>query len=192
MTVWRRETQPAFDVCHMKRKLAKTPKCVVIAGPNGAGKTTFAREFLAREAGIVHFLNVDSIASGLSPLKPELERLASGKLFLREMERLAREGNDFAFESTLSGMAHAGRLRRWRTAGYRIEIVFLRLNSARLALRRVAARVRHGGHDVPRADVIRRFKRSWENFERVYRPLADAWTVYNNSGPSPGLVEKGP
>jgi predicted ABC-type ATPase len=32
-----------------------------------------------------------------------------------------------------------------------------------------------GGHDVPRADVIRRFKRGWSNFRSVYRPLADRW-----------------
>jgi len=34
-------------------------------------------------------------------------------------------------------------------AGYRIEIVFLRLDSPAVALRRIAARVRQGGHDVP-------------------------------------------
>jgi hypothetical protein len=34
------------------------------------------------------------------------------------------------------------------------------------------------GHDVPKSDVVRRFVRSWDNFERVYRPLADSWAVY--------------
>ena len=48
----------------------KPPRCVIIVGPNGAGKTTFAREFLPREAKIVHFVNADLIAAGLSPLKP--------------------------------------------------------------------------------------------------------------------------
>ena len=55
----------------------KAPRCIIIAGPNGAGKTTFAREFLPREAGIVHFVNADLIAAGLSPLKPELAALAA-------------------------------------------------------------------------------------------------------------------
>lgn len=50
----------------------KSPRCIVIAGPNGAGKTTFAREFLPKEAGVVHFVNMDLLAAGLSPLKPEL------------------------------------------------------------------------------------------------------------------------
>jgi len=42
---------------------SKVPRCIIIAGPNGAGKTTFAREFLPREAGIVHFVNADLIAA---------------------------------------------------------------------------------------------------------------------------------
>jgi predicted ABC-type ATPase len=61
-----------------------------------------------------------------------------------------------------------------------------------LALRRIKARVKQGGHDVPKPHVLRRFKRSWENFERGYRPLADRWSVYENSGVEPILLERGP
>lgn len=99
---------------------------------------------------------------------------------------------DFAFESTLSGLGYLSRLRRWKKAGYRIEIVYLTLPSPRLALRRIAARVRQGGHNVPKADVIRRFRRSWENFQSLYRPLADVWTVYDNAGDKPELMDRGP
>ena len=174
----------------MGTSTSRIPRCIVIAGPNGAGKTTFALDFLPQEAGVVHFVNADLIAAGLSPLRPAMVALSAGRLLLRELDRLAATGEDFAFESTLSGLNYAARLRRWRIAGYRIEIVFLRLVSPQLAQRRIAERVRQGGHDVPRADVLRRFERGWVNFERVYRPLADAWAVYDNSGPQPVLVEK--
>ena len=170
----------------------KSPVCIVIAGSNGAGKTTFAREYLPKEAGVIHFVNSDLIAGGLSPLRPELGALAAGRLVLRELDRLARARLDFAFESTLSGLAYLGRFKRWKAAGYRIEIVYLRLSSPRLALRRIAARVKQGGHSVPRADVLRRFTRSWNNFQTPYRLLADMWTVYDNSGIRPQLLERGP
>jgi ABC-type branched-subunit amino acid transport system ATPase component len=88
------------------------PRCIIIAGPNGAGKTTFAREFLTKEAGVIHFVNADLIASGLSPLRPELATLAAGRLFLRELDRLARTRADFAFESTHSGLTYVTRLKR--------------------------------------------------------------------------------
>src|SRR4249920_2228510 len=167
-------------------------RCIVIAGPNGSGKTTFAREFLPQHAGIVHFVNADLIASGLSPLKPQLAALAAGRLFLKELDRLAKARANFAFESTLSGRTHVPRLRRWKARGYRIEIVFLKIKSPQLALRRIAARVRQGGHDVPRNDVLRRFERGWVYFHTHYRTVADAWSVYDNSGPSPVLLEQWP
>ena len=170
----------------------KQPRCIVIAGPNGAGKTTFAREFLPREAGVIHFVNIDLIAGGLSPLAPDLAAVAAGRLLLAELKRLARARTDFAFESTLSGLAYANRIKEWKAAGYRIEICFVRLSSPALALRRIAARVKQGGHDVGRAEVLRRFDRAWKNFENIYRPLADAWVVYDNSGDAARFVERGP
>lgn len=110
----------------MNGKSSSAPRCLIIAGPNGAGKTTFAREFLPKDAHIVHFVNADLIAGGLSPL------------------------------------------------------------------RRIAARVKQGGHNVPRTDVLRRFRRGWLNFQKYYRPLADHWEIYDNSQRTPRLLEIGP
>lgn len=172
----------------MARRISK-PKCIVIAGPNGAGKTTFARRYLPEDAGVVHFVNADLIAGGLSPLDPRLAAVRAARLVLQEIDRLAAARASFAFETTLSGLGYARRIRAWKQAGYRVEMVYLKLKSSRLALRRIAARVREGGHDVPRSDVIRRFARGWANFERVYRPLAHEWAVYDNSGQVPQLLE---
>jgi predicted ABC-type ATPase len=174
-----------------KRK-RKQPLCIVIAGPNGAGKTTFAREFLLKDAGIVHFVNPDLIAGGLSPLRPELAALAAGSLFLGELDRLGKTNSDFAFESTLSGLAYLRRLKRWKAAGYRVRTVYLRISSPQIALRRIAARVKQGGHNVPHRDVLRRFTRSWINFIKHYRLFADTWSVYDNSAAKPRLVDQGP
>ncbi|MGH7852403.1 MAG: hypothetical protein ACREP3_03115 [Candidatus Binatia bacterium] len=68
---------------------------------------------------MVHFVNPDLIASGLSPLRPELAAVAGGGLFLRELDRLGISNEDFAFESTLSGLTYLNRLKRWKTAGRR-------------------------------------------------------------------------
>jgi len=164
----------------------------VIAGPNGAGKTTFAREYLPKDAKVIHFVNADLIASGLSPLRPELAAMAAGRVFLAELGRLAKLRVDFAFETTMSGLVHLRRLKRWKSVGYRIEIVFLSLSSPQLALSRIAGRVKQGGHNVPRADVLRRFVRGWRNFEIVYRPLADSWTMYDSCDLLPRFLESGP
>ena len=174
----------------MPNAASRPPVCIIIAGPNGAGKTTFAREYLPKNARILHFVNADLIASGLSPLRPELANIAAGRLFLAELDRLAKTRVSFAFESTLSGLTSVNRIKRWHAQGYRIEIIYLRLPSVRLALRRIATRVKQGGHDVPHRDVIRRFDRSWNNFQKVYRLLSDEWTVYDNSTSTPKFSER--
>jgi predicted ABC-type ATPase len=82
----------------------RKPRCVVIAGPNGAGKTTFARDYLPGIAKLIHFVNADLIAGGISPLRPELAAIAAGRMVLRELSRLVEARAEYAFESTLSGL----------------------------------------------------------------------------------------
>ncbi|MGH8426053.1 MAG: zeta toxin family protein [Pseudomonas fluorescens] len=165
---------------------------MVVAGPNGAGKTTFAREYLPNDVRVLNFVNADLIAGGLSPLKPELAAIAAGRLVLKEVDRLVEQRADFAFESTLSGVGYVSRLRQMKQSGYHIEIIYLKIVSLRLAVNRINSRVRQGGHNVPNSDVRRRFTRSWQNFENHYRPLADAWAIYDNSTRPPKLIGSGP
>lgn len=171
----------ALTTRHRIRRGNGKARCIVIAGANGAGKSTFALEYLPNEARIINFANADLIASGLSPLRPELAAVAAVRLMLDEIDRFVDGRADFAWESTLSGVGHVKRIQIMRRLGYHVEIIYLRLASPGLAQRRIAARVRQGGHNVRKSDVLRRFSRSWQNFETRYRPLADAWAVYDNS-----------
>ena len=124
----------------MKPQPARKPRCIIIAGPNGAGKTTFAREFLPKEAAVVNFVNADLIAVGLSPLRPELAALAGGRLFLAQLDRLARARADFAFETTLSGLVYLNRLLRLASLGlpHRDHLSPLAISPTGLAARRCA------------------------------------------------------
>ena len=105
--------------------------------------------------------------------------------------RLIELRADFAWESTLSGLTYAKRIRAMKELAYHVEIIYSQLASPRLALKRIAGRVRQGGHNVQKTDVLRRFSRSWHNFQAVYRSLADAWAVSDNSSRPPKLIESG-
>lgn len=59
-----------------------------------------------------------------------------------------------------------------------------------LAKERIRQRVKQGGHHVPDADVRRRLDRSLKNFFELYRPLANAWDIFDNSGMEPVLIVK--
>ncbi len=170
------------------RKKIPRPNLYIIAGPNGAGKTTFARKFLPHYVKCLEFVNADLIAGGLSPFAPEKAAIHAGRLMLEQVHSLANRGEDFGFETTLSGKAYIKFLHDLKNRGYRIHLFFRWISSIQLALQRIKTRVRNGGHDVPEGVVRRRFGRSLGNFFNYYQPLAESWTIFDNSGDVPKVV----
>jgi len=166
----------------------KEKNIIMIAGPNGAGKTTFAREFLPQEADCLTFINADFIAQGLSPFHPEGAAVRAAKLMLAMIAEYVRHGENFSIETTLSGRTYARMIPQWRQAGYQVSLFFLQLPSAELAVARVADRVAQGGHDIPEPVIRRRFQAGIANFHSLYKPLVDAWRLYDNSGDEPILI----
>jgi predicted ABC-type ATPase len=100
---------------------------------------------------------------------------------LNRLHELASQEKSFAFESTLAARSYAGWIEELRSEGYGFQLMFLWLQSPELAVQRVRGRVRSGGHDVPEDVVRRRYEAGLKNFWTLYKPLADAWSVYDNS-----------
>jgi predicted ABC-type ATPase len=165
-------------------------KILIIAGPNGAGKTTFAREFLPREGRCAQFINADYLAHALSPFSPEKAAMRAGRIMISELKNHIEHGQNVALETTLSGKRYARLIPEWQTMGYAIKLVFLKLQCVDMAIKRVATRVEQGGHNIPEQAIRRRFRTGRKNFENVYKPLVDAWALYDNSGASPVLIEE--
>ena len=171
----------------MKNKNLR-PNLYIIADPNGAGKTTFARKFLPQYVECLEFVNADFIAGGLSPFAPERAAIHAGRLMLEQIHSLTERGLDFGFETTLSGKTYVKLLQEMKRRGYFIHIFFLWITDVELALERIKLRVRNGGHHIPEAIVRRRFGRSLPNFLRFYKPLADSWTIFDNSSDVPQMI----
>jgi len=165
-------------------------KCYIIAGPNGAGKTTFANEFLPVEAECLNFVNADLIAYGLSPFQPNKMGVEAGRLMIQHIDECVGKNESFAFETTLSGKGYERKIKRWKSQGYEIIIYYLKLPSVDIAIERVKLRVAQGGHNVPEQDIKRRFDRSWINFEKIYKPLAHSWIVFDTSGKVPVVFDE--
>ncbi|PZU75427.1 MAG: Zeta toxin family protein [Brevundimonas sp.] len=117
-----------------------THALVLLAGPNGAGKTTFINRFLRQRAEAFRFVNPDEVARGLAG-EGAARDLAAGRLAPERLDALFVERADVVLETTLATRCHAPRLRRFKAAGYRVELIYLRPPSADFSVARVARRV---------------------------------------------------
>ncbi len=124
-------------------------------------------------------LDPDAVARELSPNDPASAAVAAGRLTAQKRRAAIAAGETLVQETTLSGRDTLRLMRDAREAGYRVELHYVRLQSAEASLRRVRCRVLAGGHDVPEADVRRRFARSLANLPDAMA-LADETRFYSN------------
>jgi predicted ABC-type ATPase len=110
---------------------------------------------------------------------------------LERLRELAASGQDFAFETTLSSRSFYPFLKQLRERGYELHLVYVWLRSADMSVERVASRVQRGGHNVPEEAVRLRYGRGVHNFFHLYRPIADAWVLCDNSDDEPLIVARG-
>jgi predicted ABC-type ATPase len=156
-------------------------KILMIAGPNGAGKTTLTLELIKDPSAIYEFVNADEIAKGLAPLHPESKALEASKLMIKRLKELLINGKSFAFETTASGTNYVKHLKDAKAKGYEINLTFLWLASPEEAIKRVAQRVKQGGHHVPEDTIKRRYYLGLKNLLTSYLPLADSAKILDNS-----------
>lgn len=70
--------------------------------------------------------------------------------------QLIRQKRKFSFETVFSHASKLVLMRRARVAGYKVYLYFIATDDPAINVERVAIRVEQGGHDVPRATIIRR------------------------------------
>jgi predicted ABC-type ATPase len=166
------------------------PTVWLVAGPNGVGKTTFAFRHIQRISGSTNFVNLDEIARGLSPLRPDAQRLRAARIALAMQAEFIALGQSFSLETTLSGLTYLGLVARAQAAGFRVRLLFFSVPTVDVSIARVAKRVARGGHDVPEPDIRRRFVRAYANFFR-YAGIVDEWLIWENGGTRAQAVANG-
>ena len=153
----------------------------IISGCNGAGQTTASYTVLPEILGCKEFVNADEIARGLSPFNPTSVAIEAGRLMLQRIEDLLTRDKSFSIETTLATRSYVNMVRRARSQGYRVSLLYFWLNSPQLAMRRVAERVSKGGHDIPEDTITRRYAAGIRNLFQLFVPLVDYWAVFDNS-----------
>lgn len=153
----------------------------IIAGCNGAGKTTASFTVLPEMLNCREFVNADEIAAGLSPFNPEGCAIQAGRLMIDRIIHLLKEGETFAFETTLSTRSYVKLIQQAQKRGYFVTLLFFSLATPEQAVKRVAKRVSQGGHNIPTDVIYRRYRSGLTNLFSLYTPVVDYWALYDNS-----------
>jgi len=162
--------------------VAKRGRIYVLAGTNGAGKSSIAGAMF-RASGAEYF-NPDEAAAAIRTATPGITQAeANSQAWLegkRLLEKAIAERLDFAFETTLGGNTITKLLEHALDAGIEVRVWYAGLSSPGLHIARVRARVAKGGHDIPEADILRRYDRALLNLIRLLPRLTEL-RVYDNS-----------
>ena len=165
---------------------------IIIAGPNGAGKTSFANEYLSSFRERFVFLNADEIAQEIGgPPAPHPQlNIRAGREMLTRITDFIEARSNLLFETTLATLSYAKKIASWQQVGCSVALVYLRLPNVEMSIQRVCRRVAAGGHDIPEDIIRRRFPKSLEYYERVYKPLVKEWYTWDSLEGSFQPVEK--
>ena len=169
------------------------PLIYVLAGVNGAGKSSIAGA--AFRASGADYYNPDETARALRAARPALSQTdANGAAWQqgkRLLERAIAERLDFAFETTLGANTIPALLAEAAEQGLEVRVSYVGLSTPELHIERVRRRVRRGGHDIPEADIRRRYERSRINLVHLLPKLA-ALRAYDNSADADPAAGKTP
>lgn len=163
----------------------------IISGCNGAGKTTASYSLLPEVFQCKEFVNADEIARGLSPFNPEGVAIDAGKVMLQRITDLLAREETFAIETTLASRTLNTLVEKAQASGYSVKLLFFWLNSTNLAVRRVAQRVREGGHNIPENVIKRRYVAGIKNLFKIFIPIVDNWLIADNSAVPRTLIAEG-
>ena len=149
-----------------------TPIVLVFAGPNGSGKSTVTKGFDI----IGEYINADEIKKQRNCSDLEAAQIATA---LRE--DAIKNRRDFTFETVLSSPRNVELLKKAKSVGYRIEVVFVLTSDPQINVSRVAQRVKNGGHDVPKDKIISRYHKSLDNISEMLKIADIVWVVDNST-----------
>lgn len=158
------------------------PRLFVLAGTNGAGKSSIGGATIRARGG--QYFNPDEAAARIREEQPHLSATQANSAAWHEGKRLLQHaiahGLDYNFETTLGGQSFATLLKTAAAKGFEVRIWYVGLASPEHHLARVKARVRKGGHDIPEADIRRRFDQSRLQLIELLPHLAEL-RLYDNS-----------
>ncbi|HJN77131.1 MAG TPA: AAA family ATPase [Myxococcota bacterium] len=173
---------------------ARPPLLWLIIGPNGAGKSTYHATRVEPRL-LAEFVNANRIALERWPDAGPEKSYEAARIAAERRSELLGAGRSLVAETVASHPSKLELLHAAQASGYEVWVSFVCLESAALAVERVARRVRHGGHPVPEEKVRARYERMAPIAQAAVASADRAFVVDNSETKRPlrdvMLVERG-
>lgn len=153
----------------------------IIGGVNGVGKSSLSGVLSAESTDLGIIIDTDKITAENGG-----DRIKGDKIAVKRIENCLEKGVNFTQETTLSGVRTLKTIQKARELNYFIRLYYVGVSSATESISRIKNRVLKGGHDIPTADVERRYSKRFEDLAKVL-PYCDEAVFFDNEN---GFAEK--
>lgn len=157
-------------------------KNIIVAGINGAGKSTLyrARPELFTDT---KRLNADEILQQMGgDWRKNSDNFKAMRLEVKQLHEALANRESVHVETTLAGHAKSqlNLIEKAHQNDYEVTLVYVAVNNAETAIKRVNERVELGGHGIDPELIKKRYKQSNDNLPKVAY-YADNVLIFDNS-----------
>ncbi len=153
----------------------------IIGGVNGVGKSSLSGVLSAENTDLGIIIDTHKLTAEQGG-----DRISGGKLAIERIEDCLKKGINFTQETTLSGVRTLKTIQKARERDYFIRLYYVGVSSSEESIKRIKNRVEKGGHDIPSADVQRRYSKRFEDLAKIL-PYCNEVRFFDNEN---GFTEK--
>lgn len=113
--------------------------------------------------------------------------MAAGRAAIRKLAEMIETKTSFIYETTLSSQQSVNLMRAAKVCGFSVALYYVALDTVERNIERVRQRVEAGGHDIPEADIRRRYEASLDKLAAALCHVDEA-LLMDNSGLEPHEV----
>ncbi len=156
------------------------PQYIIFAGCNGCGKSTLYNCYSGDFKNKPRVNSDESLKSFKGDWRKKVDRFKADRITILQIRDYFSQRISFCQETTLCGKSIIRNIARARNEGYDILLYYVGVESADIAKKRIAYRVKNGGHGIPDKDVERRYQETTQNMKAIW-PMCDKVVFFDNT-----------
>lgn len=162
------------------------PTLTIFAGCNGVGKTSIYNHYISlnKNENLGIRINPDEILQDFKGnWKNTSHILKSASITVEKLNYCLDNNLSFNWETTLISGLTINYIQKAKQLNYTINLCFVSVENVNIALNRIEQRIKKGGHGIDPQITTARFKRQFQNIQKIFPHLNNALFYDNTHSP---------